>query len=315
MTLVREGYLLRGDLAQQQSNVTFFPLYPYLVRFLLWPIPVEWQSDGVVLLIGVLLSNLFLLGGLLIIYLLALELTADVSVSQRSVLYVLLFPSAFFLSCFYTEAAFLFFSLAALYAAQRRQWAWAALAAALLGITRPQGVLIIPLLIWIYFAACGWRLQNLRRDFAWLLLAPLPFLLFLAWIGQMTGNFLAPMQGQQAYGRTFTWPWITLVAPESPSLLTPLEQVLVLLIIVAALVACWRLPSLAYGGWVFAVILPFLFTGVLWGSLRFLLGASPAFVVLALWGTRPVIDRFLQTLFFAIQIVLMVAWSQFYWVA
>src|SRR5688572_32510267 len=46
MGIAREGYLFNGDLTQQQSNVTFFPFYPYLVRLLLWPIPVAWQSDG-----------------------------------------------------------------------------------------------------------------------------------------------------------------------------------------------------------------------------------------------------------------------------
>lgn len=316
MSIARDGYMLNGDLTQQQSNVTFFPLYPYLVRLLLWPIPSTWQSDGVVLMVGVLLSNLFLLGGLLLFYLLTLQLTDDLGVAQRAVLYLLLFPTAFYFSCFYTDAAFFFFSVAAFYAAQRRQWAWAALAAALLSITRPLGVLITPLLAWLYLSSVDWRFDKLRADFLWLLLTPLPFLLYLGWIGQNTGDFFAPVSAQQAFFRGFAWPWQTLLAPTNANLLmTPLEQVFVLLFLVIAVIACRRLPSAAYGLWVIALILPPLFTGAMTSFLRYILVAFPVFMILAQWGVRPAFDRFLQILLLALQIVLMVAWSQFYWVA
>ena len=316
MTLVREGYTVHGNLAQQQSNVTFFPLYPYLVRLLLWPIPHQWQSDGVILLVGVILSNLFLLGGLLLLYLLTLELTHKTDVAQRTVLYLLLFPSAFFLSCFYTDVAFLFLSVAALYAAQRRAWAWAALAAALLGITRPLGVLIAPVLVWLYMSSVEWRIDKIRANFLWLLLTPLPFLLYLVWIGQATGDFLAPVSAQQAFFRGFAWPWTTLLAPTKANfLMTPLEQSSVVLFLAVAVIACWRLPSAAYGLWVMALILPPLFTGTMTSFLRYLVVMVPIFVVMAHWGARPAIDRILQTVMLALQVVLMVAWSQFYWVA
>jgi hypothetical protein len=232
------------------------------------------------------------------------------------VLYLLLFPAAFFLSCFYTESAFLFLSVAALYAAQRQQWAWAAPAAALLGITRPLGVLLIPILGWIYLSAAGWRLSNLRFNLLWLLLAPLPFLLYLAWMGQATGDWLAPLNAQQAYFRGFAWPWETLLTPAYPDQwLTPLGQIFVLLFLVLGAIACWRLPSAAYGLWVLALIMPALFTGIMTSSLRFLLVAAPGFIVLAQWGKIPLLDRLCQSLFFALQIALMVAWSQFYFVA
>jgi hypothetical protein len=316
ISIVRDGYMLRGDLAQQQSNVSFFPFYPYLVRAILWPVPVQWQSDGVVLLAGVILSNLFLLGGLIFLYLLTVELTQTRNVAQRAVLYLLLFPTAFFFSAFYTDAAFLFLSVAALYAAQRRAWAWAALAAALLGITRPLGVLIIPVLAWLYLSSSEWRINKIRADFLWLLLTPLPFLLYLVWIGQATGDFLAPMSAQQAYFRSFAWPWTTMFAPVNANLLmTPLEQVAGVLFLGVALIACWQLPSTAYGLWVIALIMPPLFTGTMTSFLRYVVVAVPVFILLAQWGARPMLDRFLQTLLLALQIMLMVAWSQFYWVA
>ena len=316
LSIVRDGYMLHIDHTQQQSNLTFYPLYPLLVRLLLLPIPDGWETDGVILLVGVFLSNVFLLGGLIFLYLLTGELTQNVGVAQRAILYLLLFPAGFYFSCFYTESIFFFLSVASLYAAQRRAWMWAAVAAALLGVTRPQGILIIPVLGWLYLTSIGWRLNKLRPSLLWLLIAPLPLLSFLGWVGQATGDFLAPISAQQTWKKVFAMPWTTLFAPLFPHpQITPLEQAAVLLFLVVAVIACWRLPSAAYGLWVLALILPALFTGILTSSLRYVVVCIPVFIVLAQWGARPTFDRILQMLFFAIQVALMVAWSQFYWVA
>lgn len=315
LSIVRDGYMINVDHTQQQSNLVFFPLYPMIVRALVWPIPAAWQTDGAVLLVGVVVANLSLLGALYLLYRLAQEVSPDAGVAQRAVLYLLFFPTAFFLSCFYTDATFLLLSVAALYAAQRRRWAWAALAAALMSITRPLGVLMTPTLLWLYLSTAGWNVRQVRANALWLLLAPLPFLLYLAWMGQATGDWLAPLNAQQTFFRGFAWPWQTLLTPTYPHpIITPLEQFFVGLFLVVAIVACWRLPSVAYGLWVVALTLPFLFTGTTTSSLRYIVVAAPVYLVLAQWGKVAALDRLLQTLFFAIQIVLMVAWSQFYFV-
>jgi hypothetical protein len=161
----------------------------------------------------------------------------------------------------------------------------------------------------------GWRVNRLRINMAWLLLAPLPFLLYLAWMASATGDWLAPMHAQQSYFRDFAWPWQSLFAPKhAQPLLRPLEQFFLVLFLVAGIVALWRLPSAAYGLWVWASILPFLFTGTTVSSMRYVLGAVPVYIVLGLWGRNALLDRLLQNTFFAMQIVLMVAWSQFYFV-
>ena len=315
LSIVRDGYMLDASHTQQQSNLTFFPLYPLTVRALLWLVPDAWETDTLVLLVGVAVSNLALLGALVLLYRLTLEINHDVAVARRAVIYLLVFPTAFILSCFYTDATFLLLSLTALYASQRRWWLGAALAAALLSITRPLGVLMTPVLIWLYLSSVEWRLPAMRRDVLWLLLAPLPFLLYLAWMGQATGDWLAPLTAQQSYFRTFTWPWVTLLTPNhAHPLITPLEQFFVAIFLIVGVVATWRLPSVAYGLWVWALVLPFLFTGVTTSALRYVLVAVPVYMVLAQWGRITALDRLLQLGFFALQIVLMVAWSQFYFI-
>jgi hypothetical protein len=172
-----------------------------------------------------------------------------------------------------------------------------------------------PVVLWIYLSAAQWRIRNLRANGLWLLLAPLPFLLYLAWMGQTTGDWLAPVNAQQAYFRGFAWPWTTFFAPNyAQAYLVSLEQVFVGFFLVVAIAAFWRLPNAAYGWWTLALIVPFLFTGALTSSLRYVLVAAPVYIVLAQWGRSPLLDRLLQTLFFAIQIVLMIAWSQFYFI-
>jgi MFS family permease len=315
MSIVNDGYMLGANYTQQQSNLTFFPLFPMTVRALLWLVPDGWESPGVVLLVGVLLTNGCLLSALILLYALSYEVTHDLEVARRAVLYLLLFPTAFFFSAFYTDGLFLLLATAALYAAQRKAWVWAAVAAALAGIARPLGVLLVPVLLWMALDMAGWRVNRLRINMAWLLLAPLPFLLYLAWMASATGDWLAPMHAQQSYFRDFAWPWQSLFAPKhAQPLLRPLEQFFLVLFLVAGIVALWRLPSAAYGLWVWASILPFLFTGTTVSSMRYVLGAVPVYIVLGLWGRNALLDRLLQNTFFAMQIVLMVAWSQFYFV-
>ncbi len=316
MDVALNGYALRGDLTEVQSNVSFFPVYPYLVRAGLWLIPDVWQTRGVILLVGLVISNVMLLAALVLLYRLLMEIYGDRGLAQRTVLYTLLYPAAFFLSAFYTESTFLFFAVATFYAAWRRAWGWAALAAGLTAVTRPLGILILIPLGWMYLEAAGWRLRGLRADAIWLLLAPLGFVAHLANLYRVTGDWLAFVHVQQAWFRGAAWPWETLLDPVYPNvLMTPLEQVLVVMVLVGGVMALFRLPSAAYGLYTLAIAVPPLFTGTLTSSARYHTALFPVMILLAAAGRHRSLDAIIQALFFAAQIVLMIAWSQFYWVA
>src|SRR5690606_3082423 len=120
---------------------------------------------------------------------------------------------------------------------------------------------------------------------------------------------------QQSYDRTLSWPWQTWLNPINPNMaMTPLERFFVLLFLFCAVVALVRLPSAGYGLYALALIGVPLFTGTLYGTLRFIMVAFPVYIILAQAGRRPWVDQSLQFGMFALQIFLMVAWSQFYWV-
>jgi hypothetical protein len=316
LNVIEHGYYAPGDIRTVESNLGFFPVYPYLVKALTGLLPAAVRSVGATLLMGVLVSNAFLLGGLALLRQWVATLTGDEAVAQRTVLYLLLFPTGFFFSAFYTESTFLFFAVAALYAAQQRAWGWAAVAGALLTLTRPLGILIAVPLAWQYAEAAGWSVRRVRWDAAWFLLLPASFLAFCYWQYTLTGDFLATIHTRQAWARGFAWPWQTLLRPvEAVAYITPLEQVLTVVFVGGALLALWRLPSASLGVYALLLIAPPLFTGQLISTTRYYAVVVPVFVVLAQLGKHPSVDRAITILAAMAQALLFFVWCLFYWVA
>ena len=129
-----EGY--RSD----DGSAAFFPLYPLAVR----------AVDGLPFVgpLGAALAvaNLSFLGGTrdaVRPHAPRVRLRDD---GAPSVLFLAIFPTAFFFLAPYTESTFLLLSVSAFWFARRDRWAWAALAAALAATTRNVGLLLAPAL-------------------------------------------------------------------------------------------------------------------------------------------------------------------------
>jgi Gpi18-like mannosyltransferase len=316
MDIVKHGYYLRGALDQEQSNVAFFPLYPFFVKFFSHLFPVVWQTPAVILSIGVIISNLCVIAALILFYRLVRNLI-DAEVAAKSVRYLLLFPTGFFLSCFYTESLFLLLSLMAFGFALKKRWAIAAMAGALLALTRPQGVFILLPLAWQYMESCHWKLSKIRLNGLWLLTIPVGLLMFLVSLYPMTHSLTAPFDIQVTWGKEQSYPWTTLLNPQDyMPYTTPIDQMVLVGSLVIALIAFRSLPSKSYGIYALALLLPTLFTGILRSSSRYSLVVFPLFMVMGQIAQRyPLCDRWLPALFLTIQVLLMAAWCQFYWVA
>ena len=75
-----------------------------------------------------------------------LTLGGNRETARRTVLYVAVFPFAFFFTQVYTESLFLLTSVSAVTAAVVSRWGWAGFFGGLAALTRPNGILIaIPL--------------------------------------------------------------------------------------------------------------------------------------------------------------------------
>ena len=72
-------------------------------------------------------------------------------VASLSVIYLALFPTAFYLSAIYTKSLFLACSVACIYYARTQRWWLAGLCGGLASLTRAQGVLLLIPVVWEYW--------------------------------------------------------------------------------------------------------------------------------------------------------------------
>lgn len=314
LSIVNHGYNVPGDLHTVQSSIAFFPLYPYMVKVLTFLLPARLRTPGAEVFLGAVVSNVLLLWGLILLYKLVTSSLNDAAIARRTVVYMLLFPTSFFFSCCYSESTFLFLSVAAFYAASRQAWWRSALLGGLLALTRPLGVLILIPLVWIYLQAREWKLRKVGWEIVSFLLVPAGLVVYSLSIYHLTGDLLAPLQVQAAWGRGLALPWQTIASPtEFNPFITPVDQMVVVGFILLGLVSLVLLPK-SYGLYSLALMLPPLFTGTLMSVARYYLPIFPIFIVLAMAGRWRAVDRFLAVTFFVVQVLFMAAWSQFYWI-
>jgi Mannosyltransferase (PIG-V) len=310
--LATHGYRPTADLLQQQSNLAFFPLYPALVRALHALLPAARQGYEARYTIAVALSNACALAALWLVFTLVRDRWRDEGLARRVVVYLLLFPAGFFLSCAYSESLYLALAAAALLLGQRGRWWAAGLCAALATLSRSSGILVAPALAVLYLQQDGKEPRS-RRDALALLLAPAALAAHGAYLAHLSGDALALFHTQAAWGRTLTSPWATLARPFHPSM-GPFELAGVALFLVSGgallLQRQYALATLAL-----LSLGPILLSGTLMSATRFLAVVFPAFVPLAQLGRSELADRGVMVIFALSQAALFVAWSRFYWVA
>src|SRR5947209_4876665 len=134
---------------QTPFDVAFFPLFPLLIAafaqlFGNW----SWSY----LLVGTIISNGALLGALFIIYQLAADISGD-QVARRALLYLCIFPTAFYFFAPYNESLFILLSAGTFLALRRQHWWLAGLLGLLSSLTRGAGVLlVIPYMIELWLS-------------------------------------------------------------------------------------------------------------------------------------------------------------------
>jgi hypothetical protein len=191
-----------------QSSLAFFPLYPMLMRALAWPFG---GSDRALWMAGIVLSYACLFLGLAVLHRLTATTIGNRETARRTVLYLAVFPFAYFFTQVYTESLFLLMSVSAVAAAVASRWGWAGLFGALAALTRPNGILIaVPLGL----LALGGRprITDLARRAAALALVPLGFGAFCAFAYRLSGDPLGWLRAQAQWGYTVgNRPWIELM--------------------------------------------------------------------------------------------------------
>lgn len=313
MIIVKNGYQPSSDIMTIQSNVAFFPFYPYLVRFVSNLLPFFAISEGRIFFIGVMLSNLFFIGSIILLYKLVFELFQDQALAKRSVWFLVLYPASFFFSSFYTESTFLFFVLLAFYFSEKKFWLGAGIAGLVLSVTRPNGVIILIPLLFLYFESKKWDFRSIDISIVWLLAIPFSLLYYLYLNQQLTGKFLGPFLAQSSWGRDFMLPWDTLFSTGIVNAqVTHVDRAMTLFVLVLIVFIFLKLPSFSYGLYSLLIVSPVLISGKLTSETRFWSLIFPIYIVLAIFGKNEMLNQFLLLTFFTLQILFMVGWSQFY---
>jgi hypothetical protein len=191
-----------------QSSLAFFPLYPLAMRALAWPFG---GGERALWVSGIALAYVCLLLGLTVLHRLTETRFGGREAARRTVLYLAVFPFAYFFTQVYTESLFLLTSVSAVAAAFSSRWGWAGAFGALTALTRPNGILIgVPLGL---IALAGRpRPAELARRAAALSLVPLGFAGFCAFAYRLSGDPLGWLRAQAQWGYSVgNQPWVELM--------------------------------------------------------------------------------------------------------
>lgn len=175
--IAKNGYVNTGDAA---NLIVFFPFYPILIR--LFTFDFNYAN-----LSALIISNVCSLFAFLYLYKIT-KLEFNDTVAAKAVIFLSIFPIAYFLSVPYTEGLFFALVIASIYYARLGKWQVSGLIGLFAALTRIGGLLLLPVLFVEYFHQTGWKLRRIDSKVLWIFLALVGFLIYLGINYQVTGN-------------------------------------------------------------------------------------------------------------------------------
>jgi hypothetical protein len=188
MFIAQNGYVNEGDPA---NFIVFFPLYPLLVRLITF-------DFAYINLSGLIVSNVCSVIAVIYLFKLA-KLDYSNSIAKKAVLYLSVFPTAYFLSATFAEGLFLALAIAALYYARNGKWAIAGFLSLLASLTRIAGLLLLPVLVVEYFHQKDWKIRAVNLKLLWTCLPALGFVAYLGINYQVTGSFFTFIEVERVH--------------------------------------------------------------------------------------------------------------------
>lgn len=293
-------------------NYAFFPVYPHLMRWLAQPLMLLGFSPvQATPLAGVIISLLGTLAGCFALDDLARP-TIGSAGAMRSVFYLLIFPTSFFLAQVYTEGLFIGLAFSSLALMRRKQWILAGVLATIATLTRAVGLFLVIPLVWEWGQTVRpW--QILRRSaqsrpgldrqavqtltVGIMLLAPL--IVHLLWRFSFWGRAFQLVQKHffrceafaidracTAWSEAFLSLWGN---HAQTSAYYAIEFGLIGLGITATVAMLRRDPPIALLS--AAIIFVSITCGLTWSLSRYLLTVPALFLMLGHWGESPLFDR------------------------
>jgi hypothetical protein len=311
----------------------YFPLLPWLEHLVA---PLTGGNPGAA---GIVISNLSALGAIGLLRGLV-EREWGRAVARRTILYLALFPTAFFFNVAYAESLYVLLCVGAFLALRRGNWIAAGLLAGLGALARPVGILLlIPIAVEALsrMRASG-QLPRLRELAAMVTGVALPVAAlagFALYLARLYGSLTIILQssgsdGAPGSGKNLALPGIGF-ARAGHALLTEglapnFIQVHILLDsaftlgLIALVVATTRRLPLPYVCYAWAVLILLICTPghnwyALYSNMRFILEIFPVFIVLGIWGERRNVERVLLIVFLPLLALLTLTFMLGFWVA
>jgi hypothetical protein len=332
--IVRGGYQSVSD----GRATVFFPLYPSLVWLL-------YKMIGHVYLSGLLISNMMFLVALFYLYALVHQ-EYDEDTAGRAVFYLAAAPAAFFFSAMYTESTFLAFLTASFYYARNRRWALAALTGAAASAARLTGVIVAVFFIleglWqqgVRFLPVPWnvkaQIELLRMDVklalgAWKsVLAAIGsvtgLVFYMVYLNKVFGDPLAFVHKQSYWNRQVTGNWISMLLIntykhlnlpgnfwEGQINVNMLQDVIATIVFIPLVVAVILKMRPAFGMFTLISFLVPLMSSSILSMRRFVLILIPCYIILAVWGRRPWVDRVIVAVSLPLQAYLTILFTHWF---
>ena len=274
----------------------FYPLFPTLERMLA-------GLTGGAGPAGLLVANVASLCAFAWLRLL-LERIAGARLARYALLYLAFSPLAFYFAMPYTESLFLLLSVGVFAAMERQRFLLAGTLAALLMLTRPTGVAILPALLYLLV-----RQRSRWPRFA-VVLAP-PCAALAGFTGYLAWRFGTPLAVSRAnaiyWHKTLDWPWAAFAGSlnmiVSGSGVIVRQHAIVDVVLVGAALTC----AVAYHAVAARLCVSKEYAIYVWGNVllalsfplvqpalsdplasapRFLLVVFPLYLPLAFWGSR-----------------------------
>ncbi len=295
----------------EDGSTVYFPLYPLLIRvggkILL----------GNYLLAALIISNLAYIGLLFYLYRLTTSLLEE-ETARRTVVYLAIFPTAFFFLAGYTESLFLLLTLAAFWYAHQERWWLAGILGFLASLTRLQGVILILPLLYLYFT----EERRMRPALSALLLIPLGAASFLLYQNSLGAPLFDTYQSH--LHAQFVLPWDNIIATVQ-KILSPegnyinVVNLVMTFLFLAMTVISFRALPLTYGLYmaltIFALLLRRTTLQPLVSMSRYVLVLFPAFIIWGRWGRNPWVNRLIVYPSIALLIFLCGQFACWGWVA
>ena len=311
-------------------RTAFFPLFPLFMRGVTF-----LTKDPVVA--GLIVANLATLVLFMVLYRLVQEDFGQ-EVAWRCVLYLAIFPTAFFLLAPYNESIFLCLTLLSFYQIRRGEWWWAGLFGMLAALTRSIGILIFVPFFYEYLRQHDFTFKKIRLDIVSCLLIPVGLGLFALYCDIRFHDPLSFSQAQSVWNRTLRVPGEGFAVSLKHIVRDALHHqvlnfasihnvidlttgLLILCTVVLSFVGPWkfrrdRWAYPFYGGTLYLFLILFPSTGILplQSLSRLLLEVFPAFIVLASMGKKAQFNLYYGMISGAVLCFMLLQYLAGYWI-